>query len=85
MHLFGDPNLPKRNLTVGAILLALSSSQISTTGERLIWATNTSRVDYFFLVLWAVLLFAAIKIFRVGLSSVPPDPKDQRLNQPGLD
>ena len=86
MHLFGDPNLPKRNLTAGAIVLALSSFQVGTTAERLIWATNTlPRVDYFFLVLWVVLVFAAIKMFRVGLASVPPDPKDQRLNQRGLD
>jgi hypothetical protein len=85
MHLFGDPNFPKRNLTVGALILALSSSQFGTTAERLIWAANADRVDYFFLVLWVVLLFAAIKIFRVGLASVPPDPTNQRLNQPGLD
>jgi hypothetical protein len=85
MHLFGNPSLPKRNLTAGAILLALSSFELGTTGERLIWATNASRVDYFFLVLWAVLVFAAVITFRVGLNSVPPDPKDQRLNQPRLD
>jgi hypothetical protein len=85
MHLFGDPNLPKRNLTAGAILLALSSFQVGTTVERLIWAPNTSRVDYFFLALWIGLLFAAIKTFRLALASVRPDPKDQRLNELGLE
>jgi hypothetical protein len=85
MHLFGDPNFPKRNLTAGAIILALSSSQFGTTAERLIWAANADRVDYFFLVLWVVLLLAAVKIFRVGLASVPPDPTNRRLSQPGRD
>jgi hypothetical protein len=85
MHLFGDPNFPKRNLTAGALILAVSSSQLGTTAERLIWAANADRFDYFFLVLWVVLLFAAIKTFRVGLASLPPDPTNQRLNQPGLD
>ena len=83
MHLFGDPNFPRRNLTGGAILLALSSFLFGTTLERLIW-NHAPPVDYVFLALWAVLLFAAIKIFRLGLASVPPDP-NQRLNQPGLD
>ena len=85
MHLFGDPDLPKRNLTAGAILLTLSSFQVGTTVERLIWAANASRVDYFFLALWVGLLFGAITIFRAALASVPPDPTDQRLNQRRLD
>ena len=83
MHLFGDPSLPKRNLTTGAILLSLSSFQVGTTVERLIWATDTSRIDYFFLALWIGLLFAGIKIFRRALASVPPDPKDPRLTNLG--
>jgi len=70
MHMFGDPNLPKRNLTAGGILLALSSFQVGTMVERLIWAANTSRVDYLFLVVWIGLLFGAIKIFRLALASV---------------
>jgi hypothetical protein len=84
MHLFGDPNFPKRNLTGGAVLLALSSVQFGTTVERLIWS-NGPRVDYFFLVAWVGLLFAAIKIFRLALASVPSDPKDQRTNQRRLE
>ena len=85
MHLFGDPNLPRRNLTGGATLLALSSFQVGTTVERLIWATNTSRVDYFYLALCIGLLFVGTRIFRRALASVPPDPKDQRLNRIGLE
>ncbi len=82
MYLFGDPSFPKRNLTTGAFLLTLTSFQFGSMVERLIWAKNTSRVDYVFLVLWIGLLFAAIKIFRLGLASVPPD-RNQRLNKPG--
>ena len=63
----------------------VASFKFGAAVERLIWATNTSRVDYIFLVLWVVLLFVGIKIFRLGLASVPPDPKDQRLNPRGLD
>jgi hypothetical protein len=77
MHLFGDPNFPRRNLTGSAILLAISSSQIGSGLER----SDAGAVDYVFLVLWVVLLFAGIKMFRVGLASVPPDPKNMRLNQ----
>ena len=84
MHLFGDPNFPKRNLKGGAIVLALSSFQVGTTIERVIW-TDAPRVDYFFLVLWVGLFFGAIKMFRVGLASMPPDPKHQPLNRRGLD
>lgn len=85
MHLFGDPNFPKRNLNAGAIVLALSSFQAGSTLEGLIWADNTTRVDYIFLVFWVGLLFAAIKQFRVGLTSLPPDPNNQRLNHRGVD
>jgi hypothetical protein len=82
MHLFGDPTFPKKNLTMGAFLLTLSSFQFGSMVERLIWANNTSRIDFIFLVLWIGLLLAAIKIFRLGLASVPPD-RNQRLNKPG--
>jgi len=51
--------------------------------ERLIWS-NGSGADYFFLVLWVGFLLARIRIFRLGLASVPPDPNSERLN-PGLD
>ena len=83
MHLFGDPIFPKKNLTASAIMLAFSSFQVGTSVERLIW-TNAPPMDYVFLVLWVGLLFVAIKTFRVGLASVPPDP-NQRLSQHGLD
>jgi hypothetical protein len=79
MHLFGDPTFPKKNLTAASILLALSSFQFGAMVERLIW-TNAPPVDYAFLVIWVVLFFAAIKMFRVGLAAVPPDPKNLRLN-----
>lgn len=82
MHLFGDPNFPRRNLSGGAILLALSSFLFGTTLEKLIW-DHARPVDYVFLVLWPVILLGAIKVFRLGLASVPPDP-DRRVNQPGL-
>ena len=82
MHLVADPTFPKKNLTTGAFLLTLSSYQLGSTAERLIWANNTSSVDYFFLVLSIGLLFVAIKIFWLGLASVPPD-RNQPLNKPG--
>ena len=76
MHLLGDPNFPRRNLTAGAICLALSSFLFGTTLERLIW-NIAPPVDYIFLALWVGLFFAATKAFRLGLDSVPPDPKNQ--------
>jgi len=84
MHLFGDPNLPKRNLVEGATLLVLSSFQVGTTVERLIWSSYTSRVDYFFLALMIGVLLAGTKIFRRALGSLPPDPRDKRPNEIAL-
>jgi len=77
MHPIGDPNFPKRNLTTGAIFLALSSFLFGTTVEGLIWG-HAPRLDYIFLVLWVGMFFGAIKAFRLGLATVPPDPKDPR-------
>jgi hypothetical protein len=74
-RIFGNHSSPRRNLTTGGILLVVSSFSFGTTGERLIWATRTSWVDYIFLALWGLLLLTGIKIFRLGLASVPPDPK----------
>jgi len=82
MHPFGDPGFPKKNLTVGAFILAFSSYQVGASVERLI-LSKVWPVDYVFLALWVGLLFVAIKTFRVGLASVPPDP-NQGLNQRGL-
>jgi hypothetical protein len=84
MHLFGDPIFPKKNLMAGAFILAFSSFEVGSSIERLIWS-NAHPVDYVFLVWWVGLLFVAIKTFRLGLASVPPDPNDQRSNQRGLD
>ena len=79
MHLFGDPTFPKKNLKAASIFLALSSFQFGAMVERLIW-TNARPVDYVFLVIWVVLFFAAIKMFRVALAAVPSDPKNLGLN-----
>jgi hypothetical protein len=84
VHLFGDPNFPKRNLKGGAIVLAPSSFQVGTTIESVIW-TEAQGIDYSFLLLWVGLFFGAIKMFRMGLASMPPDPKHQPLNHRGLD
>jgi hypothetical protein len=84
MHPFGDPGFPKKNLTAGAFILAFSSYQVGASVERLIWS-KVWPVDYVFLALWVGLLFVAIKMFRVGLAAVPPDPNDQGLNQRALD
>ena len=84
MHPFGDPGFPKKNLTAGAFILAFSSYQVGASVERLIWS-KVWPVDYVFLALWVGLLFVAIKTFRVGLASVPPDPDNQGLNQRALD
>ena len=74
MHLFGDPNFPKRNLKGGAIVLALASYQGGTRIEQLIGTDAPRVIDYLFLLLWVGLFFGAIKMFRLGLASVPPDP-----------
>ena len=79
MHFFANPSLPKKNLIAGAILLTLSAFLIGGSVERIIW-TDTASLDYAFVVLWVVVAFVAIKIFRQGLASVPPDPKNQHLN-----
>jgi hypothetical protein len=79
MHPIGDPTFPKKTLTAASILLALSSFQFGRLVERVIW-TNARPLDYVFLVICAVLFFGAIKMFRVALVAVPPDPKNLRLN-----
>lgn len=79
MHLFGDPIFPKKNLRAGAFILAFSSFQVGTSIERLI-LSNASPVDYVFLVWWVGVLFVAIKTFRLGLASVPPDPNERALD-----
>jgi hypothetical protein len=63
----------KNNLVGGAILLALSSYSVGADVERLIWATNVSPIDYIFLLFFGGMLFAAIKIFRMGLASTSAD------------
>jgi MFS-type transporter involved in bile tolerance (Atg22 family) len=80
MRPFGDPNFPKRNLTTGTIFVALSSFLFGSTAERIIWGP-THAADYVFLVLWVGMFFGAIKSFRLGLATVPPDPKHTRSNR----
>lgn len=75
MYLFGDPALPRKNLAAGAFLLVLTSFEGGATIERLIWNHNARSVGYVFLVIWIALWLAAITIFRVGLTSLPPDPR----------
>jgi hypothetical protein len=80
MRLFADPSFPRRNLTFGALLLTVSALQFGSTVERIVWL-HVTWVDYVFLVLWVALFFVALKAFRVGLASVPPDPGTLVLNE----
>jgi hypothetical protein len=80
MRPFGDPNSPKRNLRTGAIFVALSSFLFGTTAERIIYGSDACRrLRVSGSVGW--MFFGAIKSFRVGLATVPPDPKDPRSTQ----
>jgi len=80
MHRFADPSFPRRNLTLGGLLLTVSALQFGSTVERIIWL-HVTWVDYAFLVLWVALFFIALKTFRVGLAAVPADPRTLVLNQ----
>jgi hypothetical protein len=74
MHPFGDPRFPRRNLSDGALSLALSSCLIGITVSAVL-GTHGSRLVYFIaLLIYAALLGVAVAQFRLGLHSVAPDP-----------
>ena len=78
MHLFGDPNSPRRDLWGGAGLLALSSFALGLEFNELFSRPATS-TDYIDLVVWIAMLLVAISQFRLGLASVPnPDGEEKR-------
>ena len=72
MHLFGEPNSPRKDLWGGAGLLALSSFALGMAVNELFSRPATS-TDYINLVVWIGMLFIAVIQFRDGLASVPKD------------
>jgi hypothetical protein len=82
MHFFGDPSFPKRNLRAAGLILALMSFEIGTTLNR-VMLKHGPPLDYLFLALYVALLFVAVRMFQLGLASVPADPGEQLLNQSG--
>ena len=74
MHLFGDPDFPRRNLWLGAMMLTFSSFLIGMTVNEL-FSRSASAMDYVNLVIWVAMLFFGSMGFRLGLASVPADPE----------
>jgi hypothetical protein len=84
MHLFGDPDSPRRHLWGGAILLGLSSFQLGMTVNEL-FSRRPTITDYINLLIWMGMLFVSVIQFRQGLTSLPIDPKHHEGTQRGLD
>lgn len=78
-HPFGDPRFPRQNLTVGALILALSSGLVGMMVSGMI-GTHGSRWIYLVsLVIYLGLVGIAVAQFRIGLRSVPPDPPERDM------
>ena len=79
MHLFGEPDSPRKNLWGGAVLLALSSFALGMALNELLSRPATS-TDYINLLVWIAMLFIAVSQLRLGLVSVPkgPEKNDQK-------
>ena len=79
-HPFGDPRFPRRNLTDGALALALSSGLVGMMVSGVI-RTHGSRIIYLVsLLIYLGLVGVAVAQFRVGLGSVPPDPPERDIS-----
>jgi hypothetical protein len=83
MHLFGEPNSPRKDLWGGAGLLALSSFALGMAVDEL-FSRPPSSTDYINLAVWIAMLFIAVSQFRHGLDSVPKDLGKDDYKQRGI-
>lgn len=88
MHLFGNPIYPKKNITGGGLLMVVAAFEFGTVVQRAIQSGGI-RVDYFVLLMLAVVFFIGVKTFRLGLAFVPPDsghlPPNERRQRTTLE
>jgi len=83
MHLYGEPDSPRKDLWGGAVLLALSSFALGMAVNEL-FATSATGTDYINLVAWIAMLFIAVSQFRLGLASVPKRQDENDHQQHGI-